>query len=45
MGIFKALNEQGKTIIMVTHDADLTAYASRVIYMQDGAFEREEVRQ
>lgn len=42
MEIFKTLNENGKTIIMVTHDADLTAYASKVIYMKDGAFSKEE---
>lgn len=42
MEIFKKLNENGKTIIMVTHDADLTAYASKVIYMKDGAFEEEQ---
>lgn len=42
MEIFKTLNENGKTIIMVTHDADLTSYASKVIYMKDGAFSKEE---
>lgn len=35
------LNKAGKTIVMVTHDQDLTAYASRVIYMKDGFFQEE----
>lgn len=35
------LNKDGKTIIMVTHDEDLTTYASRVIYIKDGVFEKE----
>lgn len=35
------LNKAGKTIVMVTHDKDLTAYASRVVYMKDGFFQDE----
>jgi putative ABC transport system ATP-binding protein len=31
------LHRQGKTIIMVTHDADLAKYADRVLYLKDGA--------
>lgn len=41
MEILSTLNKEGKTIVMVTHDADLTAYASRVIHMKDGLFEEE----
>ena len=36
MRILKNLNEENKTIIMVTHDTDLTKYASKVIYLKDG---------
>lgn len=43
MEILKGLNEDGKTIVVVTHDEDLTSYASRVIYMKDGCFEDEVV--
>lgn len=35
------LNKAGKTIVMVTHDKDLTKYASRVVYMKDGFFQEE----
>lgn len=36
MEIFTALNKQGKTIIMVTHDADDAAKAKRIVTMSDG---------
>lgn len=36
MEILKKLNEEGKTIIMVTHDGDLVQYATRVIRIKDG---------
>ena len=36
MNILKKLNEENKTIIMVTHDNDLTKYASKVIHLKDG---------
>lgn len=36
MEILKKLNEENKTIIMVTHDRDLTKYANKVIYIKDG---------
>lgn len=38
MEILTDLNKQGKTIVMVTHDTDMTRYASRVIHMKDGVF-------
>ncbi len=36
MKILKGLHEEGKTIIMVTHETDIAAYAGRVITMRDG---------
>ena len=36
MQIFKALNEEGVTVIMVTHERDISAYAKRVITIRDG---------
>ena len=41
MEMLTQLNRNGKTIVMVTHDRDLTKYASRVINMKDGFFEEE----
>ena len=34
------LNEQGKTIIMVTHESHVAAYANRQLHMLDGVVER-----
>ncbi|MBF0569755.1 MAG: ABC transporter permease [Candidatus Omnitrophica bacterium] len=36
MGLFKALNQKGKTIIIVTHEPEIAAQAGRVITMRDG---------
>ena len=34
--LLRSLNDQGQTIVMVTHDPKAAAYGSRVITMQDG---------
>ncbi len=36
MKIFQDLNEQGHTIIMITHEPEIAEYAKRVIYIRDG---------
>ena len=36
MGIFQSLNDQGITIIMVTHELDIASYTKRNIVMRDG---------
>ena len=40
MELFKALNEEGQTIIMVTHNLETLKYASRAIFIRDGIIER-----
>jgi len=35
--LLKTLNEQGQTIVMVTHDPKAAAYGSRIITLKDGA--------
>lgn len=42
MNILDSLNKQGKTIVMVTHDPDLRKYATKVIYLKDGVFTKED---
>ncbi|MDU2686292.1 ATP-binding cassette domain-containing protein [Paeniclostridium sordellii] len=37
MNLLKSLNDSGKTVIMVTHDRDLTNYATKLINLKDGA--------
>ncbi len=39
MKIFTDLNKKGKTIILVTHDLDLTKYATKVLRLRDGKIE------
>jgi putative ABC transport system ATP-binding protein len=36
MGLFQSLNDQGITIMMVTHELDIAHYAKRIIVMRDG---------
>jgi putative ABC transport system ATP-binding protein len=36
MAILQGLVEQGKTVILVTHESDIAAYASRVVTLRDG---------
>jgi putative ABC transport system ATP-binding protein len=36
MAIFQQLNERGITVIMVTHEQDIAAYAQRNVLMRDG---------
>ncbi len=36
MRLLKDIHEAGNTILMVTHNPELTRYATRVIYMKDG---------
>jgi putative ABC transport system ATP-binding protein len=39
MLIFKRLNEQGMTIVLVTHEPDIAAYTQRTIKVRDGQIE------
>src|SRR5436305_7248158 len=41
MGLFKRLHDAGNTIILVTHEADIAAYAHRVISIRDGQVEKD----
>jgi putative ABC transport system ATP-binding protein len=36
MELFKSLNEEGQTIVMVTHNPENVAYSSRTIQLRDG---------
>ena len=36
MGVFQKLNDQGITIVMVTHELDIARYTKRNLIMRDG---------
>jgi putative ABC transport system ATP-binding protein len=40
--VFQKLNEQGITIIFVTHDPEIAEYSRRTIHIRDGLIERDE---
>ncbi len=44
MALFAELHRAGKTVIIVTHEAEIAAYARRVIRMRDGEVVADEVR-
>ena len=41
MGVFERLHAAGNTIVLVTHEADIAAYAHRVISIRDGQVEKD----
>ena len=42
MELLSEIHKQGNTILFVTHNPELTRYATRVVYMHDGAIVRDE---
>ncbi|MCJ7773826.1 MAG: ABC transporter permease [Desulfobacterales bacterium] len=43
INILKTLNQQGKTIVIVTHEHEIAQHAKRTIYMRDGEIVSDEV--
>jgi putative ABC transport system ATP-binding protein len=41
MALFQELNDQGITVILVTHEPDVAQYAKRIIEMRDGHIRRD----
>ncbi|MBI2779001.1 MAG: ABC transporter ATP-binding protein [Gammaproteobacteria bacterium] len=44
MRLFSHLHRQGKTVVMVTHEDEISAYAQRAIRLRDGLMEKDERR-
>ena len=36
MELFRQLNEEGMTVIMITHDSEIAAHAGRTVLIRDG---------
>jgi putative ABC transport system ATP-binding protein len=43
MALFQELNDQGITILLVTHEPDIASYAKRIVEVRDGRIRRDEV--
>lgn len=41
MSIFQGLNDAGKTVVLVTHEPDVAAYAKRIVRFRDGTIEQD----
>jgi len=44
MGLFARLHEAGNTIVLVTHEPEVAAYAHRAIHIRDGQVEKDVTR-
>ncbi|MCU0873245.1 MAG: ABC transporter ATP-binding protein, partial [Pirellulaceae bacterium] len=44
MQLFARLNDEGRTIIMVTHEDDVAAHAKRIVRLRDGLVQSDERR-
>jgi putative ABC transport system ATP-binding protein len=42
MGIFQELNDAGKTIVLITHEADIARHAKRIVHVLDGLIQQDE---
>lgn len=40
MDLFRSLNEEGQTIVMVTHNPENVSFSSRTIYLRDGTIKK-----
>jgi putative ABC transport system ATP-binding protein len=36
MGVFQRLNDEGKTVVLITHESDIAEHARRVVVFRDG---------
>ncbi|HEX8356742.1 MAG TPA: ATP-binding cassette domain-containing protein, partial [Segetibacter sp.] len=44
MGIFGKIQAAGNTVVLVTHEEDIAAYAKRVVRLRDGLIESDTLR-
>ena len=42
MAIFQALNDDGKTVVLITHEPDIAQHAKRIVHVKDGLIQQDE---
>jgi len=45
MNIFSKIHNEGNTVVLVTHEEDISNYARRVIRLRDGIIETDKVKE
>ncbi len=45
MGILKKLHQEGRTVILITHDSDIAMEAKRIIHIKDGKIDYDEIKE
>lgn len=43
MELFQSLNDEGVTVLMITHDSEIASYANRKVIIKDGILKKEEM--
>jgi len=44
MAIFQQLNDEGHTVVMITHEPDIAEHAKRVIHLRDGKIYADQIQ-
>jgi len=42
IGIFQELNDEGKTVVLITHEPDIAQHAKRIVHVRDGLIQQDE---
>jgi putative ABC transport system ATP-binding protein len=42
MGIFQLLNDDGKTVVLITHEPDIAEHAKRIVHVRDGVIQQDQ---
>ena len=45
LAMFERLNDEGRTIIMVTHEDDVAAHAKRIVRLRDGLLQSDKINE
>ncbi len=45
MELFQRLNDEGVTVVMITHDSEIAEHARRIVYIRDGEIVKEKMKE